>query len=122
MRLNGVDSTPGAGEGFVVDQNDGWLLSASTVASLLDGALPLHSGKLDVPVYRQPMFTVNLTTLLGQYAELASLLNLAGFHINGKMTVSLASGGASQVKGSIQLPSSFTNPGGGTVTSRRRPT
>ncbi|HYK31495.1 MAG TPA: hypothetical protein VEV63_06010 [Streptosporangiaceae bacterium] len=114
IRLNGIDITPATA--LVLDQNEGWMVSSSATASMLNGLLPLRTGKLKVAVYHRPQFSANLDQLLSKYPALATALNLSGLQVSGRLTVAFAHY-ASTVRASITLPASFTDSGGKPVTS-----
>lgn len=114
LRLNGIDFAPA--KAFVLDQNDGWMGSAGATASLLDKALPLHTGKLKLAEFKQPIFAANLSALIAKYPALGRLLNLSGLALNGKMTVALAHR-TSVIKASLTLPAIFTGSGGPATSS-----
>lgn len=118
VRLNGIDFRPEA-TAFVLDQNDGLMVSSKATASMLHGLLQLHSGRMRLAEYSRPLFKANLNQLLAKYPALAVALDLSGFKISGKLTVELAHD-VSIVRASITLPGSFTGSGGHPVTSSVR--
>lgn len=120
VRINGMDVTPAAGAAIVLDLNDGAMATSDAEFSLLDGELAVHDGPMVTSMFNVngdlPLLDADLSQLESSHPGLARLLDLGGFQLSGTLTVDLVNR-ATRIGASLTLPSSFTDPGGGSATS-----
>jgi len=116
VRVNGIDITPDVGTHFVLDVQDGNMADASAQANMLDDYLPLGDQQWLIGTFNSatgdvPILDTDLNPLIAHDSVLQSFLDLGGFQVSGTATVDWTQY-QSNIGASVELPGSFTDPGG----------